>query len=83
MKNLHDAVVGRRLPSKFAHVDIAQNDWHLDIGRPEPQKNLSSTSQFPEFGEDEPDRFGNMFVRINLDFARLAPAKARRQHEPQ
>jgi len=83
VKDLHDAVIGRRFPNKFADVDIAQDDRHLDIGRPQPQKNLSSTSQFPEFGKNEPDRFGHMFVRIDLDLTHLAPTQARRQHEPQ
>ncbi len=81
VKDLHDAMIGWCFPDEFADVDIAQDDGHLDIRRPQPQKDLATTPQLPEFGKDEPDRLSHMFVRINLDFARLTPAETRRQHE--
>jgi hypothetical protein len=36
VKDLHDAVIGRRLPDELADVDIAQDDGHFDVGRPQP-----------------------------------------------
>jgi hypothetical protein len=36
VKDLHDAVIGRRLPDELTDVDVPQDDGHLDVGRPQP-----------------------------------------------
>jgi hypothetical protein len=81
MQDLHDAVVGRRLPDQLVDVDVAQNDGHLEIGRSQPQEHLPRAAQLTELGKDEPHHFDYMFVRIGLDLAGFVPAKPRRQHE--
>src|SRR5262245_42691742 len=36
VKDLHNAVIGGRLPDELADVDIAQDNGHFDVGRPQP-----------------------------------------------
>ncbi len=74
-------VIGGRLPDQLVDVDVAQDDRHLDAGRPQPQEHLPCAAQFAELGEHQADRLGDMLVGIDLDLARLAPAEAGRQHE--
>src|SRR6266436_5994388 len=81
VQNLHNAVIGWRLPDQLVDINIAQDDGHLDFGRPHPKKDLTCAAQLRELGEDEPNRGDHMFVWVDFDLARLAPAQARRQHE--
>jgi hypothetical protein len=83
VKNLHNAVIGGRLPDEFTDVDIAQDDGHLDVGRPQPEEDLPRATQLAELREHQTDGAGYVLVRINLDLATFVPAKARRQHEPE
>lgn len=55
MENLHDAVVGWRLPDELADIDIAQNDRHLDIGRPQPESTAISRQLHHSHGHDPPE----------------------------
>lgn len=43
---------------------------------------MPRAAQLTELGEDETNRLGHMFVRIDIDLPRLAPAEAGREHEP-
>src|ERR1700687_1687753 len=81
VQNLHNTVIGWRLPDEFVDINVAQDDRHLDFGRPHPKKDLTCAAQLGELGEDEPNRGDHMFVWVDFDLARLTPAEARRQHE--
>lgn len=74
VQDLHDAVVGRRLPREFADVDVAQNERHLDVHRAQPQEDLARAAQLAELGEHEADGLDYVLVRVHLDPACLAPA---------
>lgn len=81
VQNLHNAVIGWRLPDELIDINVAQYDGHFDVGQPQPKKDLTRAAQLGELGEDEPYRGDHMFVWVDFDLARLAPAEARRQHE--
>src|ERR1700730_13786433 len=81
VQNLHNAVIGWCLPDELVDINVAQDDGHLDVDRPQPKKDLTRAAQLGELGKDEPNRGDHMFVWVDFNLARLAPAEARRQHE--
>ena len=81
VQDLHDGVIGWRLPDNLVNADVPAHDGHLDLGRTEPKENLTGAAEFAELREHHAHRFLHMFVGINLDPAGLAPTEPGRKHE--
>src|ERR1700675_4964436 len=45
VQNLHNAVIGWRLPDELVDINVAHDDGHLDFGRPHPKKELTCAAQ--------------------------------------
>ena len=81
VKNLHDAVIGGRLPDKFANVNVAQDNGHLDAADRSHKNTCRALPNSRNFRKPPGScRPLYMLVGIDLDLACFTPAQAGRQH---